>query len=125
MSIRVVRFEGRNLALAIALVSRWVCAAMACAKCAGLSGENLFKNAKGRLYYFLVCPYFIFFKVQVVSEAVHLSPWEVFVSSLVVRCFLKPKFVRALLLPTSPARRRCCLSKNSQYKQWCLGDVRA
>ena len=26
-----------DLALAIALVSRWVCAAMACAKCAGTS----------------------------------------------------------------------------------------
>lgn len=26
------------------------CGAMACAKCAGTSEENLFKNAKGRLY---------------------------------------------------------------------------
>jgi hypothetical protein len=32
---------GWDLALAIALVSRWVCAAMACAKCA--VGENLFR----------------------------------------------------------------------------------
>jgi hypothetical protein len=39
-----------GLALAIALVSRWVCAAMACAKCVGKSKHNLFKNAKGRLY---------------------------------------------------------------------------
>jgi hypothetical protein len=28
-------FKDRDLALAIALVSRWVCAAMACAKCVG------------------------------------------------------------------------------------------
>jgi hypothetical protein len=27
-------FAGGDLALAIALVSRWICAAMACAKCA-------------------------------------------------------------------------------------------
>ena len=39
-----------GLALAIALVSGWVCAAMACAKSAGQSEENLFKKAKGRLY---------------------------------------------------------------------------
>jgi hypothetical protein len=32
---------GGDLALAIALVSRWACAAMACAKCA--VGENLFR----------------------------------------------------------------------------------
>ena len=44
--------RGLGLALAIALVSRWVCAAMACAKCAGKSKHNLLKNAKGRLYYF-------------------------------------------------------------------------
>lgn len=38
-----IDFERRlgNLALAIALVSQWVCAAMACAKCA--VGENLSK----------------------------------------------------------------------------------
>jgi hypothetical protein len=57
-----------DLVLAIALVSRWACAAMACAKSGGLSEENLFKNAKGRLYYFLICPTFYFFKVQVVTE---------------------------------------------------------
>jgi len=39
----------------------------------GNSEHNLLKNAKGRLYYFLVCPT-LFFKVQVVYEDVHLSP---------------------------------------------------
>ena len=43
------------MALAIALVSRWVCEAMACAKSADNSEENLFKNAKGRLYCILIC----------------------------------------------------------------------
>jgi hypothetical protein len=37
-----------DLALAIALVSRGFCAAMACAKCAGNSEYNLLKNAKGQ-----------------------------------------------------------------------------
>lgn len=36
-----------DLALAIALVSRWLCAAIACAKCVGQSEENLLKKAKG------------------------------------------------------------------------------
>jgi hypothetical protein len=31
---------GAGLALAIALVSQWVCAAMACAKCAGQFGAQ-------------------------------------------------------------------------------------
>jgi hypothetical protein len=57
-----------NLALAIALVSRWVCAAMACAKCAGKSKHNLLKNAKGRLYYFLVCPTFNFSKSKLSAK---------------------------------------------------------
>ena len=35
----------RGLALAIALVSRWVCAAMACANARGKSKHNLLKNA--------------------------------------------------------------------------------
>ena len=33
-----------------------------------LSKENLFKNAKGRLYLLLACPTFVIFKVQVVIE---------------------------------------------------------
>ena len=61
-------FLGRDLALAIALVSWWVCVAMACAKCAGTSKENLFKKARGRLYFFLTCPKFHFFKVQVFTD---------------------------------------------------------
>ncbi|HCW07991.1 MAG TPA: hypothetical protein DGG95_11580 [Cytophagales bacterium] len=48
----------------------------------GNSKENLLKNAKGRLYCFLVCPKFNFFKVQVVCKAVHLSLWEIFVRKL-------------------------------------------
>jgi len=40
------------LALAIALVSRWVCAAMACAKSAGHSEGTLLKNANGRTLLF-------------------------------------------------------------------------
>jgi hypothetical protein len=43
-------FSEIGLALAIALVSRWVCAAMACAKCVGQVEAQSFKNAKGRLY---------------------------------------------------------------------------
>jgi len=61
-SIKCFGLCGGNLALAIALVSRWVCAAMACAKCAGLSEENLFKNAEGRLYYFSLSQVLIFSK---------------------------------------------------------------
>ncbi len=58
-----------DLALAIALVSRWVCAAMACAKCEGQFEANLIKNARGRLYYLLICPASdFFFKVTAVRS---------------------------------------------------------
>jgi len=42
----------------------------------GKSKHNLLKNAKGRLRYYLVCPLFIFPKVQIVCEAVRLSRGE-------------------------------------------------
>lgn len=58
---------GVGLALAIAWVSWWVCAAMACAKCAGHLEDNLFKKAKGRLYY-LSLVHVHFYKVQVVTQ---------------------------------------------------------
>ena len=92
--------RGLGLALAIALVSRWVCAAMACAKCAGKSKHNLLKNAKGRLYYFLVCPRLIFQSQSYLRSRslVHVGN---FCLKIVFRCFLKHKFVRALLLPTT------------------------
>jgi hypothetical protein len=70
---------GGDLALAIALVSRWVCAAMACAKCAGHSEYNLFKNAKGRLYYFFKMSNVLFFQSPSCHRAANLSPWEMFV----------------------------------------------
>ena len=91
--------RGLGLALAIALGSRWVCAAMACAKCAGKSKHNLLKNAKGRLYYFLVCPRLIFQSQSYLRSRslVHVGNFCV---KIVFRCFLKHKFVRALLLPT-------------------------
>ena len=47
---------------------------------------------------FLVCPTF-FFQSPSSPEAVHLSPWEIFVSK-VSSVFLEHKFVRALLRPT-------------------------
>ena len=52
-------------------------------------------------------PRFNFFKVQVVCEAVHLSPWEIFVRKL-SSVFLKHKFVRALLLPTFSYKTYAC-----------------
>ncbi len=58
---------------------------MACAKCAGNSEQNLLKNAKGGHYFSHLSNVISSFKVQVVCEAVHLSTWEIFVSSLVVR----------------------------------------
>ena len=58
ITVLIVDCRVKNLAFAIALVPRWVCAAMACAKCEGKSKLNLLKNAKGRLFYFLVCPTF-------------------------------------------------------------------
>jgi hypothetical protein len=49
----------------------------------GKSKHNLLKNAKGRLYYFLVCPCFnFFFQSPSCLQAVRLSQWEIFVSSL-------------------------------------------
>jgi len=36
---------------------------------AGTSEENLFKKAKGQLYYFLLVPRFYFFKAQVVLKS--------------------------------------------------------
>jgi hypothetical protein len=47
----------------------------------GKSKHNLFKNAKGRLYYFLICPSFIF-SSPTRPEAVNLSAWEIVVSKV-------------------------------------------
>lgn len=49
---------GAVLALALAWVSRWVCGAIACAKCVMQVVALLIKNAKGWLYLILVCPTF-------------------------------------------------------------------
>ena len=72
----------RDLALAIALVSRWVCVAMACAKCAGQVEAQSFKKCEGSAVLCFSLSLVNFFKVQVVCEAVHLSPWEIFVRKL-------------------------------------------
>jgi hypothetical protein len=74
-----------DLALVIALVSLWVCAAMACAKCVGIRSTIFLKMRRVRHYFSLLSNVNFFFKVQVVCEAVHLSQWEIFISSLVVR----------------------------------------
>ncbi len=72
---------------------------MACANAWGFRSPIFLKMRMVGCIIFLVCPSFNFFKVQVVSEAVHLSPWEIFVRKL-SSVLLKHKFVRALLLPT-------------------------
>ena len=72
---------GSDLALAIALVSLWVCAAMACAKCAGQSEENLFKKAKGRLYYFYVNRVLTLFQ-STVSLVAYLSTLRICFSKM-------------------------------------------
>jgi hypothetical protein len=82
-----------GLALAIALVSRWVCAAMACAKCAGTSEENLFLK-KRRVGFVLVFP------SPSCLEDVHLSAWEIFVSKSSAVLF-ENQFVLTLWLATA------------------------
>ena len=82
-----------GLALGIALVSRWACAAMACAKCVGTSQENLFKKCEGSAVLFFNLSHVYFFKVQVVTETLTCPRGK---SLLVVRqpfC-LKPNLSR-------------------------------
>lgn len=57
------------MALAIALVSRWVCAAMACAKCVGESKENLSKMRRVGWIIFQSVSSLIFSKFNVVPKA--------------------------------------------------------
>ena len=83
-ALRIGAFNGKStmgLALAIALLSWWVCAAMARTKCAWISEENLFKNAKGLPFYFYSVPKFVSVIVNRLRSR-YLSAWEIFVRRL-------------------------------------------
>ena len=73
---------------------------MACAKCVGQVEAQSSSKCEGSAVLFFSLSLVNFFKVQVVCEAVLLSLWEIFIRKL-SSVFLKHKFVRALLLPTT------------------------
>lgn len=66
---------------------------MACAKCAGESKHNLLKNAKGRLYYFLICPTFYFFLSPSCLRNRSLVPVGNLCTKIVSRDFFETEFL--------------------------------
>jgi hypothetical protein len=105
-----------DLALAIALVSRWLVRLWHVPNRWGESKHNLLKNAKGRLYWFFSVPRFNLFKAQVVCEAVHLSPWEIFVTK-VSSVLFEPQIC------PGPIATNVWLVEGGQIKTFALSNV--
>jgi hypothetical protein len=83
----------------------------------GKSKHNLVKNAKGRMYYFLICTSFLFFKVHVVPKPFTCPCGK----SLLVEChLLDDQIVRGPIT----ANAKVCVRAGDKHLRYLPRDKR-